>query len=260
MTMRNERWLLLGLLLAGFCTQSFNFERPVGYRASFDLVVLDAGHGGKDPGALGKITREKHICLAIAQKVAKHLKATEGIDVVLTRDEDRFIELKRRAEIANEKKADLFVSIHVNSSTSSRPAGTSTYALGMHKAEHNLSVVRENSVILTEENHEANYEGFDPKSPEGYIIFSLIQNVHLKQSLSLASLVEKKFKSLGRYSRGVHQAGFLVLWRASMPAVLIETGFISNATEEKYLSSPEGQEAIAAAIYQAILDYKKAQE
>lgn len=247
------------LLVAAF-GPSFHFAPVPGSGGShIRLIALDAGHGGKDPGAVGKLAREKNICLSITQEVARLLRATEGVEVLLTRPDDTFVGLHQRAQKANEKKADLFVSIHVNSNTSKVPHGTSTYALGMHRTEHNLSVVRENSVILEEEGHEKTYEGFDPKSPEAYIIFSLIQNVHQKQSLKLAAAVESKFKGAGRSSRGVHQAGFLVLWRASMPAVLIETGFISNPEEEKYLASAEGQKALAGAIYQAILAFRASQ-
>lgn len=256
--MRRQRWWLIPLLLVGLTTQSFNFSKSPAYKEYLDLVVIDAGHGGKDPGTIGKLVQEKQVALSIARELTALLKANGTIDVVQSRPEDKFVALNDRAKIANGKKADLFISIHVNANKNRAAFGTSTYALGSHKNEGNLSAVRENSSILLEDDHEITYEGFDPKSPEAYILFTLIQNSHQKQSLALAAEVEKKFKAGGRTSRGVHQAGFLVLWKTSMPAILVETGFITNATEEKYLASAEGQKALAKAIYQAVLSYKAA--
>ena len=222
-------------------------------------VVIDAGHGGKDPGAIG-ITgaREKDIVLKIAQKTAKYLKENfPDLEVVLTRDSDVFLELHERSTIANKKDADLFVSIHANSAGSSSAYGTETYVLGLHKTEANLDVAkRENSVIELEDNHEQHYT-FDPNSPEGHIMMSTMLNANLDQSISLASGVQEQFETrVHRHNRGVRQAGFYVLYRTTMPSILIELGFLSNAEEEKFLNSETGQDYMASAIYRAIKDYK----
>lgn len=221
------------------------------------LVVVDAGHGGKDPGASGKVVKEKNITLAVAKRLATLLEKDPLFRPVLTRSEDVFVELAQRADTANKLRAHLFVSIHCNANPKKEVYGSETYALGPHKTDENLSVVmRENSAILLEDDHEVRYEGFEPNSPEAYIIFSLLQHAHLKQSLALARKIEEKMaERTKRASRGVRQAGFLVLWRTSMPAVLCEIGFITNPQEEKYLASEKGQEAIAEAIYQALRAY-----
>lgn len=222
-------------------------------------VIIDAGHGGKDPGAIGVTgSREKDIVLKIAQKTAKYLKENfPDLEVVLTRDTDVFLELHERSSIANKNDADLFVSIHANSAGSSSAHGTETYVLGLHKTEANLDVAkRENSVIELEDNHEQHYT-FDPNSPEGHIMISTMQNANLDQSISLASKVQDQFESrVHRHNRGVRQAGFYVLYRTTMPSILIELGFLSNAEEEKFLNSAEGQDYMASAIYRAIKDYK----
>jgi N-acetylmuramoyl-L-alanine amidase len=221
------------------------------------LVVIDAGHGGKDPGAAGKYFKEKDITLAVARRLATLLQKDPLFRVVLTRDDDTFVELNRRADTANKAHADFFVSIHCNSNPKKDIHGSETYALGEHKTGENLSVVmRENSAILLEEGHERTYDGFDPNSEEAYIIFSLMQHAFLKQSLRLAKKIEDLLaEKTKRPSRGVKQAGFLVLWRTSMPAVLCEIGFISNPQEEKFLASEAGQEYIAQAIHQALRQY-----
>ncbi len=221
------------------------------------LVVVDAGHGGQDPGASGKVAKEKDITLAVAKRLAARLEKDPLFRPVLTRAEDVFVELAQRADRANKLRAHLFVSIHCNANPKKDVHGSETYALGPHKTDENLSVVmRENSAILLEEDHEVRYEGFEPNSPEAYIIFSLLQHAYLKQSLALARKIEDKMvERTKRTSRGVRQAGFLVLWRTSMPAVLCEIGFITNPQEEKYLASAEGQEAIAEAIHQALRTY-----
>jgi N-acetylmuramoyl-L-alanine amidase len=223
-------------------------------------VVIDAGHGGKDPGALGKKSKEKDIALAIALKVGDYIDLNlTGVKVIYTRKKDEFIELYKRAEIANKNNADVFISIHVNAHVSSKYSGTSTYVMGLHKSEENLEVAKlENSVILKEEEYQQNYKGFDPNSPESHIIFTLLQNAHLEQSVNLATKVQDQFRTrAGRKDIGVRQAGLVVLWNATMPAILVETGFISNPEEEKYLNTDQGQSFIASAIYRAFKDYKK---
>jgi N-acetylmuramoyl-L-alanine amidase len=226
-------------------------------------VVIDAGHGGKDPGALGKHSKEKNIALAVALKTGKYIEESlPDVKVIYTRTTDRFVELYKRAQIANKANADFFISIHCNSNQNSRAYGTETYAMGLHKSNANLNVaMKENAAITFEENAGDTYEGFDANSPESYIRFNLFQNIFLDQSLELANNVEQQFKErVGRKSRGVHQAGFLVLWRTAMPGVLIELGFLSNPTEEKFLMSEKGQVYMASAIYRAFKAYKLAYE
>jgi len=223
------------------------------------VVVIDAGHGGKDPGNSGKVAKEKNIALKISLKLGAFIeKNMPDVKVVYTRKDDRYIGLDERADIANKAKADLFICIHANSHTTSKPYGTETFVMGHHKDDGNLEVAkRENSVILMDENYEERYEGFDPKSPESYILFTLIQNAYQESSLKFAQKVEDQFKSkAGRLSRGVKQAGFVVLWKTTMPSVLVEAGFLSNSAEEKFLNTDEGQELIASGIYRAFKDYK----
>lgn len=223
-------------------------------------VVIDAGHGGHDPGCQYGHSQEKEIALKIALKLGKIIDENlPDVDVIYTRDSDKFIELKERSAIANRAKADVFISIHVNSASSTAARGTETFAMGLHRSESNLDVAkRENAVVLLEDDYEQNYEGFDPNSPEGHIIFSLYQNANLEQSLNLAAKVEHQFEHrVQRYSRGVKQAGFLVLWKATMPAVLIETGFITNANDRQFLVSDLGQVYLASGIYRAFKEYKQ---
>lgn len=223
-------------------------------------VVIDAGHGGEDPGAIGRTAREKDITLPIALKVGQYITENfNNVEVIYTRKNDTFIPLFDRADIANKNNADLFISIHVNANPKNREAeGTETYVMGLHTDEKNFEVAKkENSVIVLEKDYSIKYEGFDPSSPESYIIFSLMQNKYLEQSLTLAAMVQDEFREKAlRCDRGVKQAGFLVLWRTSMPSILIETGFISNPKEEKFLLSEEGQDLIASAIFRAFRTYK----
>jgi len=222
------------------------------------VVVIDAGHGGKDPGAQGRFANEKDITLAIALKVGEYLeKNVKNVKVIYTRKTDVFVPLHKRAEIANKNNADLFVSIHVNATNNSNVNGSETFVMGLHKSEDNLNVaVAENSVILMEKDYKDKYNNFDPKSPEAYIILNLYQNEYLNMSLDLANKLQYQFKERARRKDlGIKQAGFLVLWQTTMPSVLIETGFITNRSEEVYLSSEYGQEIIASAIYRAIRDY-----
>lgn len=223
------------------------------------VVVIDPGHGGKDPGAVGKTAKEKDIVLSVALKLGNLIKKNyPNVKVLYTRDKDVFVELSERANVANRNNADLFISIHVNSvdgNTSSH--GTETFVMGLHKNDANLAVAkRENSVILQEDNYSSKYDGFDPNDPESNIIFSLFQNAYSDQSLLLAASIEDEFKTLKRYDRGVKQAGFLVLWKTAMPSILTELGFISNPDEEKYLKSDAGQTELAISIYNAFAKYK----
>ena len=223
------------------------------------VVVIDAGHGGKDPGAIGRIIREKNINLGIALKLGALIRENHpDVKVVYTRDRDIFVELQQRANIANRVKADLFISIHTNSATNRSAYGTETYTLGLARTEENLRVAkRENSVILLEDDFSKRYEGFDPNSTESYIMFEFLQDKHLEQSINLASSIQRQFKnSAKRVDRGVRQAGFLVLRNTGMPSVLIEVGYISNRNEEAYLASEKGQLQMAKSIYNAFCDYK----
>ena len=222
-------------------------------------VVIDAGHGGKDPGALGKKSKEKDISLAIALQLGAYITANlPDVTVVYTRTTDVFVPLSERAKIANDARADCFISIHVNSSKKPQPYGTSTYVMGVHKTEDNIELATvENSVVVYENNYKTTYQGFDPNLPESYIVLSLYQNAYQNQSLLLASKIQKQFtERAGRKNLGVKQAGLVVLWMTTMPSVLVETGFISNANEENYLRSAQGQAYIASAIYRAFKEYK----
>ncbi len=246
--------LLFTLLFSSTYGQSEN-------NYSLKTVVIDAGHGGRDDGTSGRIAKEKDIALAIALKLGTYIEENlPEVKVIYTRTKDVFIPLDERAEIANKNKADLFISIHLNGNESTRAYGTETYAMGLHKTEGNLEVAKkENAAILYEEDYSAKYEGFDPHSAESYIIFSFLQNTFLEQSLNYASFVENEFETRAlRKSRGVKQAGFLILWKTTMPSVLIEAGFLTNPQEEKYLMSKDGQEYIASAIYRAFKNYKQA--
>jgi N-acetylmuramoyl-L-alanine amidase len=258
---RIQRTFLVCLILSIMNTASFNSFGQDPYRLR--KVVIDPGHGGKDPGAVGLKSVEKDIVLSIALKLGKYIEENhQDVEVIYTRKEDVFVEVFRRADIANENNADLFISIHANANPNKRAFGTETYAMGLHTSKENLEVARkENKAILFEDNYEERYEGYDPNSPESYIIFSLMQNTFLYQSLDFASHIQNQFtERVKRHNRGVKQAGFLVLWRTTMPSVLIEVGFISNPDEEKYLMSGDGQTHLASAIYRAFRDYKVAIE
>ena len=249
-------WLIILFFLQNsISAQNENIESDSRIRT----VVIDPGHGGKDPGAKGKISYEKDVVLAIGLKLGAYIEENfPDIKVIYTRKTDEFIPLYQRAEIANENNADLFISIHANAITNPNTTGTESLVLGLHRSNENFEVAkRENSVILLEEDHSTRYENFDPNSLESYIIFSLMQNVYDNQSINFAGLVQGQFRDRARRKdRGVKRQGLLVLAQTSMPGVLIETGFITNDTEEKYLNSTEGQEYIASAIYRAFKDYK----
>ncbi|MBK7888165.1 MAG: N-acetylmuramoyl-L-alanine amidase [Bacteroidetes bacterium] len=221
-------------------------------------VVIDAGHGGHDAGCLGASAREKHVALDIALKLGKQIESTfPDVKVVYTRKTDVFIPLHERANIANKAHADLFICIHLNAGGKGA-YGAETFIMGNHKTEDNLEVAkRENSAILLEEDYQKKYDGFDPNSPEANIIFSLYQSQFMNQSLLFASNIQEEFTDYaGRYNRGVKQAGFLVLYKTAMPAVLIECGFLTHEPEEKFLASEKGQQVMAASIFRAFKEYK----
>ncbi len=223
------------------------------------VVVIDAGHGGKDPGAIGKRSREKDIALKIALKTGKYIEELiDGVKVIYTRKDDTFIELYRRSEIANEAKADLLISIHCNGFGDTRVHGSETYVMGLSNNESNLRVaLKENSVIMMEEDYETRYQGYDPNSSESFIAFSLVQNIYIEQSLSFANFIQDQFRErVGLHDRGVKQASLIVLWKATMPSVLVETSYLTNLSDEKFLMSNEGQDFIASAIFRAFRDYK----
>ena len=220
------------------------------------VVVLDAGHGGKDPGNMGNGFKEKDIALSIILKIGKALEKYENIKVVYTRKTDVFVELFERGRIANEANADLFVSVHCNSH-SSQASGTETFVLGLNRNETNFEVAKkENSVIYLEENYEVTYEGYDPNSPESFIGLTIMQEEYLDQSILLADMVQKEFTNdLRRKNRGVKQMGLIVLHQTYMPSVLVETGFLTNNQEGPYLNSRKGQDDMAKAITNAIIEY-----
>jgi N-acetylmuramoyl-L-alanine amidase len=245
---------------------AFSFTPAIAQEAGDDpvkgirTVVIDAGHGGHDPGAVGKVAKEKNLALAIALKVGQYIEENmPDVKVIYTRKEDVFVDLWKRAEIANNADADLFISIHVNALTRNSAHGTLTLVLGQHRADENFDVaVRENSVILLEEDYETIYEGFNPESTESYIMFSLMQKTYFRQSIEFGDYVQDQFRERAqRRDLGVREQGLLVLAQTSMPGVMIETGFISNPQEEKYLITDYGQDIIASAIYRGFREYKE---
>lgn len=254
----------VGLLILLIIINYSSFAQGDENKYHINTVVIDAGHGGKDPGAVIKSGgKEKDIALSIALKLGKYIETNfSDVKVVYTRKTDEFIELFKRAQIANTNNADLFICIHVNSSKKADPFGTETYVMGLHKTQGNLDVaMTENAVITKEDNYQNQYDGFDPHSPEAFIIFSLYQNAYLDQSLSIAAKIQDQFsKRVGRFDRGVKQAGFLVLWKTAMPSILIEVGFLSNPDEAKYLLNDTNQNFLASAIYRAFRDYKNEME
>lgn len=250
------------VLLSSFSTTT-GVEKSKTSSYKLKTVVIDAGHGGHDQGCSGNSFLEKNVALSIALKLGADIeKNYPDVKVIYTRKTDVFVELYERAAIANRNNADLFICIHCNANPSTAPYGTETYVMGLHKTEANLNVAkRENDVILMENDYTQHYDGFDPNNPASHIIFSLNQHAFMEQSILFASAVEKYLKSnASRSSRGVKQAGFLVLWKTAMPSVLIETGFLTNGSEEKYLGSADGQEKIAESIFYAFRDYKNDME
>ena len=243
------------------CTLTINsYTQAATPQAKPFTIVIDAGHGGRDPGAIGKITREKDINLAIALKLGKRIEqGIEDVKVHYTRTTDTFLPLQDRANYVNKQGADLFICIHTNAVDNPNVKGAETFTLGLNKAESNLDVaMRENSVILLEDDYKANYQGFDPNSVESYIMFDFMQDQYLDKSLSFAVLVQNNMTTkCARYDRGVRQAAFWVLHKSACPSVLVEVGFITNQQDEKYLASEEGRNALADAIYNAVVLYKK---
>ncbi len=244
--------ILLSLLLFAPQASIYSQEKPF-------LVVLDAGHGGKDTGNRGNGYFEKRIALNIALKVGASLAKDQGVKVIYTRKSDVFVDLIERANIANKADADLFISIHCDAFTKSTVYGAGTFVLGLHANERNFQVAqKENSVIFLEENYEQKYDGFDPNNPESVISLLLMQETYLDQSIVAANTIQRSFvRNLARKDRTVKQAGFVVLKYTYMPSVLVETGFLTNPTEGSYLNSNKGQQEIAQAIAKAILNYKK---
>lgn len=226
------------------------------------VVVIDAGHGGKDTGATRGGYKEKDINLGVVLALGQLIERNhKDVKVVYTRKSDVFVDLDKRADIANKAKANLFISVHTNSTAakSTSVSGADTYILGLARSEENLQVAkRENSVILLEDNYKTKYEGFDPNSPESYIIFEFMTNTFMEQSLQFASFVQSDFRNVAkRVDRGVRQAGFLVLRKTSAPSVLIELGFINNQSEAQFLSTKSGQQSMATAIYSGFRKYKR---
>ena len=226
-------------------------------------VVLDAGHGGKDPGAVGKFSQEKDLNLKLVLEIGKKLnKQYPDVNVVYTRNTDVFIPLQTRADIANKNNADLFISIHTNSSENKAPCGVETFILGTDKMEKNLDVaMRENAVMKLEADYKTTYQGFDPNSIDSYIMFELMQNSYMDQSLRFAEQVQKRFVGhLNREDRGVRQAAFWVLLKTACPSILFEMGFISNPEEERFLNQPASIAQMASAIVNAFGAYTHKQE
>jgi len=229
-------------------------------------IVIDPGHGGKDSGTMGtkRYKRyEKDIALDVSLKLGNYISlAFPNVEIIYTRKTDVFLELNERTEIANNLNADLFISVHCDGFTNPTPSGASVFVMGMSKLKANMDVaMRENSAIYMEDNYQQKYDGFDPTSAESYIVFSLMQNIHLNQSLKFAEEVEKEFSiRANRKSRGVKQAPFYVISRTNMPSILIECGFLTNPTEEDYLHSEIGQDYIASAIFRAFRSYKNSVE
>ena len=246
-------------LVAICCFNITTLSQSVVTQTGVTRVVVDAGHGGLDGGAPGKFSKEKDLNLDVALMVGKLIQdSCPGVEVIYTRKTDVFIPLDERSAIANKHNAHLFISIHANASERKSVRGTETYVMGLDKSGSNMEVaMRENAVIKYEENYASKYEGYDPRSPESFIIFSLLQNAHLEQSLQMAARVQEELGDRPiKPNRGVKQAGFLVLWRTAMPSILIEMGYISNEQEEKLLNKKETKTAIAQAIFRAFKSYK----
>lgn len=251
----NKFFFLHIVLLFTLLFPSFGYQ----VAAQQFTIVIDPGHGGRDSGARGNSINEKDINLAVALKLGKMISDNHSdVKVVYTRSTDKFVELDERAEIANRNKADLFMSIHANAVKTGTVRGTETYTLGLARTDENLEVAkRENAAILLEDDYLQKYEGFDPNSTESYIIFEFMQNKYMEQSVSLASEIQKCFVSAKRSDRGVRQAGFLVLRKTSMPSVLVELGYITNADEARYMKSASGQHELTTALYSAFVKHKR---
>jgi N-acetylmuramoyl-L-alanine amidase len=233
----------------------FSFTKPAS--SGLNKIVIDAGHGGKDPGTGGG--KEKKYALDISLSLGEKIeKAYPDVKVIYTRKEDVFVPLHRRAEIANKAKADLFISIHCNALPGKAATrGTETYVMGLHKTQENLNLAKsENSAILFEDDYSRSYKGYNPKSPLAHIMMANYQNAYMEQSMRFASQVEKNMVKQGYKSRGVKQAGFIVIWETTMPSVLIETGYLTNAADAQILGSESGRENVAQAVFKAFENYK----
>lgn len=254
-----KRILYCFLVLVGLVFSNSLFALDKDDFFGVKVVCIDAGHGGHDGGCQGPNSSEKEVALAIALKLGKHIEENfPDVKVVYTRKTDVYLKLWERAAVANKAKADLFICIHANAAESKSALGTETFVMGLHKTEANLKVAkRENSAILLEEDYKTKYSDFDPNSPESYIVLTMRQNAFIDQSLNFAAKIQKQFTDrVGRKNRGVKQAGFLVLHQTSMPSVLIETGFLTNKAEEKFLISSIGQDYMASAVFRAFKEYK----
>lgn len=244
-------WFILSVLIMPVFGQNNKFT-----------VVIDPGHGGRDPGALGATSKEKDIVLAVGKKLGNLISANNpDVKVLYTRSSDVFVELGNRATIANKAKADLFISLHCNALDKRRasPSGVETYVLGLHRSKDNLNVAKaENAVILYESDYSTRYQGFNPNEPESYIMFEFMADQYLNQSVNFATSVQNRLvNNSKRINRNVRQAGFLVLRDVAMPSVLVELGYITNSVDERYMKSESGQNSLANSIYLAFKDYKR---
>ena len=253
---RNIRIRAIITIIALMPINSLLAQEDEAFYSAINTVVIDAGHGGKDPGCHGASAKEKHVCLSMALQLGEMIKTKyPKIEVIYTRKTDVFVELSERAKIANRNKADLFICIHANAA-SAQAFGTETYVLGLHRTESQQNVAaRENAIIHLEDDGGAKYKDFD-MSPDAIIARQIQLSVFLDQSISFASKLQGQFKGIGRYDRGVKQAGFLVLYKTTMPSVLIETGFLTNPKEEKFLNTPSTQRQMSGAMFAAFQQYK----
>lgn len=261
--LNNSHWskrIVLGILASAVILMSYT-SSPYSSGNTVKVVVIDAGHGGKDSGNLGTKTKkktEKDISLDVALQLGKFIEDNhKDVQVIYTRNTDTFLALRERVSIANRAQADLFISVHCNAAS---PAayGTETFVMGMHKSEASLqTAIRENQSIFLEDNYEENYKGFDPKDPDTYIKLSMRQNVFLNQSLNLSKKIQDQFRErVKRRDRGVKQAGYYVISYTTMPSCLVELGFLTNKDEENFLHSTHGQDYMASALYRAFREYK----
>lgn len=256
MLLRLKKFIIYGLGVLFLIPAESAFAQKNGF-----TVVIDPGHGGRDPGASGSSSKEKDIVLAIGKKLGELIKNNHpDVKVLYTRDADKFVELDKRAEIANKVKANLYISLHCNALDRRKksPQGVETFVLGLHRSKDNLDVAKaENSVILYEDDYSTKYQGFDPNEPESYIMFEFMTDQYLQQSVYFASLVQNKLvNNSKRVNRDVRQAGFLVLREVAMPSILVELGYISNASDERYMKTESGQKSMANSIYLAFKEYK----
>ncbi len=256
-----SNFILFLIFISFNSTQAYSANPVKGYRVK--TIVIDAGHGGHDGSTRGKFSKEKDVALEIAMKLGKAIEAEmKDVKVLYTRKSDVFVKLYERTAVANDNKADLFISIHCNSmpitkkGQNSTARGTETFVSGFSRLGQQDVAVRENASLLLEENYQENYNGFDPNDPESYIIFSLMKREYREQSIRLATFVQEEFGTSGRPDRGVKEQSLAVLATAGMPAILTEIGFISNSEEEKYMNSPYGQSEIVKNLVNAVRKYK----